>query len=376
MSEPSPARQTLAKLALVITSMLFALLIVEVGLRLVKPKPSPGPHTSATLLCGSCSHLFELNPRHPTISPQGLRDREFTPEPPEGTYRVLVLGDSVSYGVRTKAEDAFPKRLERLLGERWGKIEILNAGVPGYSPYNEWQLYLNKLRRFHANLVIVSVCLNDVVDPSLHWLRLISPALAHAVPDEAVPDPARHRASVLPFIDGVLANDASRSRRLLLRSSLYQRVDAYRRATKPMAHVTVNGKRVFAALSGEDLVGLDVLADYGSTEWGWLRGIYDQLGEAVRADGATLALVINPLEYELDPAYPISPGPAFARYCAERKLACFDLLPAMREHRAEKPFIGVDGDIFDIWHYTPTGHRIAAEALADLILKADLLPKR
>src|SRR5262249_54108034 len=129
-------------------------------------------------------------------------------------------------------------------------------------------------------------------------------------------------------------------------------------------------------LSAEDTTTMDVLADYDSTEWAWLRSIYDQILGAVRADGAAVAIVVNPLDYQLDPAYPIDPSPAFARYCPERKVPCFDLIPVMREHRAEHPFIGTRGGIIDLWHYAPAGHRIAAHALADMLLGAGLLPPR
>ena len=49
-------------------------------------------------------------------------------------------------------------------------------------------------------------------------------------------------------------------------------------------------------------------------------------------------VVVSPLAYQLDPEYPFLPQAQFARYCEERSLACLDLLPMLRDKRADKPF--------------------------------------
>jgi hypothetical protein len=102
--------------------------------------------------------------------------------------------------------------------------------------------------------------------------------------------------------------------------------------------------------------------------------VYDQLGDAVKADGATLGLINNPLLYQLDADYPVSVAPMFARYCEERRIPCFDLLATMRDHAAEHPFFGDTNRVMDVWHYTAAGHRIAGEALANMVHKAGLVP--
>ena len=309
-----------------VASVLVTLVACELGLRAMKPKPRPRA-PPPVLACGDCPYLFALNPAHPGISPQGLRDRVFSPAPPAGTFRILVLGDSVSYGTQTSAEIAFPKQLERELGERYGRVEVINASVPAYSPYNEWQYYVHRVRAFHPHLVLVSFCMNDVVDPSLHWATLVTTGVGRSVPDAAVPNMRHHREYALPELERRSMKNQGRLRRALLRTEIYARLDAYLRTLAPLPHVDVGGRSFRSFLSGEDTTSMEVLADGGSPEWAWLRGIYDQLIAAVRADGAAVAIVVNPLEYQLDPDYPIDPSPAFARYCAERKIPCFDLVP-------------------------------------------------
>ena len=74
-----------------------ALLIVELGLRLTRDSSEEKVPLHVT--CGDCPYLYELNPDHPDV-----RDRNMRPEPLGGmrlrsTFNVIVLGDSVAYGV-------------------------------------------------------------------------------------------------------------------------------------------------------------------------------------------------------------------------------------------------------------------------------------
>src|SRR5262245_29159034 len=45
----------------------------------------------------------------------GLRDYEFAEEKPPGTYRIVVVGDSVTFGPGVGLDETFAKRLERKL---------------------------------------------------------------------------------------------------------------------------------------------------------------------------------------------------------------------------------------------------------------------
>ena len=375
MSAASSARTWSIRLLLVTIGVCLALGLFEVALRLSRPAPvTRSPPTP--LICGDCPQIYELNPKHVGVSAQGFRDREFSLTPPDGTFRIAVLGDSVSYGLTVAPTAVFPKILETKLTESGARVEVINAGVPAYTPYNEWQLYLAKVRKYHPKLVLVSFCMNDVVDPTTHWMRLISPAIARNVPKAAVPNPEHHRTYAMQEFFSARSRQRSRVRNILRSSVIFQRLEAYLDTPRPKTSVTAGGKRFVAWLSGEDTTSIEVLADYDSVEWTWLRGIYDQLNDAVKADGATLGLIVNPLLYQLDADYPVSVAPAFARYCAERKIPCFDLLPTMREHAAEHPFIGENGEVLDIWHYNSTGHRIAGEALANMVRTAGLVPSQ
>ena len=74
---------------------------------------------------------------------QGMRDRDYRVEKPEGTFRVALVGDSIGAGWGVNVEDRFESILEELWNTRahvsaGKKVEIINCAVPGHSPGQRW----------------------------------------------------------------------------------------------------------------------------------------------------------------------------------------------------------------------------------------------
>jgi len=70
------------------------------------------------------------------IDSRGFRGRERPlPRQHDGTYRILCVGDSITFGFSVDQEAPFARRLEELLRTRYPSrpIEVVNAGVPGWS---------------------------------------------------------------------------------------------------------------------------------------------------------------------------------------------------------------------------------------------------
>src|SRR5262250_3032485 len=70
----------------------------------------------------------------------GLRNRELEPKKP-GTRRILFLGDSLIFSGETSSGELYTAVLEHRLNSRSGgrnvPVEVINAGVPGYTTYQE-----------------------------------------------------------------------------------------------------------------------------------------------------------------------------------------------------------------------------------------------
>lgn len=93
----------------------------------------------------------------------GFRDIEFPIAKPEGQFRVLAIGDSLTYGSGVLQEDAWPKALERLVARNGKPVHIINCGfAAGHMPsqYANW-LETDGLL-LDPDLVIIGMSLNDM----------------------------------------------------------------------------------------------------------------------------------------------------------------------------------------------------------------------
>lgn len=368
---PTASQRWLANAALSLASVGLLLGALEVGLR-VRGAAKPKMEANAPprfIACDACGYAFGLNPDHPEISSQGLRDREFAVPKPPGVTRVLVLGDSVTYGVRVSADRAWPKVLERRLYAVDPGIEVVNAGVTAWTPFNELHFYLERGRLLEPDVVILALCLNDVADPQLHWDALGK--TIREVPAESIPNPDYHEGHIRRELRLERLRD---NPSLLVRTLARRWLDRRRADHLDEAQRWVAGRRWPVYLTAEDTLPIDVLLDYESAEWRWLRASLDRVAEAVRSDGAELVLAVLPLAYQIDPDYPYVPWRSFARYCEERALRCVDLLPALRREPVEDTYLLRFSGVTDVWHFTPRGHRVVAEALERALLDAGLLP--
>lgn len=120
------------------------LLLLECGGRMVFNAPPPGklfePHPNRVVTLRPDSTQQVLLPGTPpvyfpvSISAQGLRDREFAAKQ-EGERRYIALGDSITFGWGLPVEESFPKQLERAYKAAGENVSVVNAGIPGYGPW-------------------------------------------------------------------------------------------------------------------------------------------------------------------------------------------------------------------------------------------------
>lgn len=92
----------------------------------------------------------------------GFRDRDHAIQAPDGTFRILVLGDSISMGLKVeRAEDVYPARLETRLLADGHDVEVMNFGVSGYNTQQEVATLRDKGLQFSPDLVLLQYSVND-----------------------------------------------------------------------------------------------------------------------------------------------------------------------------------------------------------------------
>ncbi len=101
-----------------------------------------------------------------TTNELGLREDSFLPKSDQ-LFRILCLGDSVTFGSGVPTENTFPRVLESRLQARATpsiKIDVINAGVAGYSFQNIVAFAENLITRLQPEVVIYTFVENDLDD--------------------------------------------------------------------------------------------------------------------------------------------------------------------------------------------------------------------
>jgi hypothetical protein len=101
------------------------------------------------------------------INELGFRDhREYALQKSPQTFRILVLGDSVTFGHGAIYDATYPYLLEQRLREWRPDVDwqVWNLGVPGYNTSQELALLNRVGPRFQPDLVIVGFFENDLQD--------------------------------------------------------------------------------------------------------------------------------------------------------------------------------------------------------------------
>jgi lysophospholipase L1-like esterase len=98
------------------------------------------------------------------INSFGARDHEFGPKKSD-IPRIVVIGDSFTFGFGVPLEDTYVKQLEVLLTEKLGPVEVLNLGVTAYQAWHFIELLEERVASLEPDLAIVAFFLDDMAYP-------------------------------------------------------------------------------------------------------------------------------------------------------------------------------------------------------------------
>jgi lysophospholipase L1-like esterase len=100
-----------------------------------------------------------------SINSEGLRDHEFSLDKPPDVYRIMMLGDSTTFGWGVKQQDTAAKFLERKLNADlptgYNRVEVMNTGVGNYDTVQEATYYETIGWKYHLDLVVLVFFIND-----------------------------------------------------------------------------------------------------------------------------------------------------------------------------------------------------------------------
>jgi lysophospholipase L1-like esterase len=121
-------------------------------------------------------------PACPPINSRGMRDDELSSDKPPGQVRVYAMGDSSVFGSGVPFEQTFSQRLEQQLNLARGSdpalrpraVEVINAGVPGYSSFQAMAM-LERNLDLRPDVVIAYLMNSDLMEfrgsPDSVWFK-------------------------------------------------------------------------------------------------------------------------------------------------------------------------------------------------------------
>ncbi|MEZ4771423.1 MAG: GDSL-type esterase/lipase family protein [Caldilineales bacterium] len=428
MSSSSPWRKIITGVLVATFSILFSLLLLEGGVRLLRLAPPnegtgwfwrvPDPATGWSLQPGATGRWFNPQMEYNVdvaINDDGLRDApRATLDKPAGVTRILLLGDSYVEGLRVPLEQTFGKVLEAQLNvdaPAGRRFEVVNAGVSGWGTDQELLWLRQHGAAYAPDLVLLAFFPGNDFENNSEVLevenmgRVQKPffhlnggelALSYFPFDPAaVPEPATDEQA-----SGAAASASGLSPAA---SWLKEHSALYRFAGPALAGGAPDFARSLAArgLLERSLVRSEVGGDtipvaYGvyrvplSDDWTNSVALTGALVGEMRDQAATLgaplaAVVVTAPEQ----VYPdrwqkrLDDTPAMANHTWDlnqpNQLAAqifeqagvpfLDLLPTFRAHaeQGDQLHLRQDG------HWTPAGERLAGEATAEFLVEQGML---
>lgn len=282
------------------------------------------------------------------INEQGLRGPVRAIPKPAGVRRVLFLGDSVTFGFQLENDaDTLPARAEAQLASLGATgVEAINAGVGGYSPWQEVRWFVEEGLQYEPDVVVVGFVLNDVSE-KLGLSRFGGNGQGFQLEHSRAAHGIAWRSNVV---------------RYLLK----------RRAQSTGADERFERSADLSVLSVGDLLTRPAAPEVSSA---WDRTLPElaRLVAHCRQRGIPILLVGLPYTIQLERPELDAPQRRLAAFASEQGIEFLDLAPVMRE-ALQRQGGELDALFLDALHLTPQGCEVAAEAIARRLIDGLYLP--
>lgn len=362
-------RKLLGNIGLLIFSIVFALVLLEIVVRIFYPQKLSFNVSQWDKYVGFTNiPNIEGYSEHPDyemfvkINSKGLRDREFTYEKPANTIRIGMFGDSFTFGEGVQNDETYSKVLEQMLWDNpeikqsGVNIEVLNFGVGKSGTSHQLALYRKEGKKYDLDMVMVGfLSVNDFSDNWNGVYYLENGELVHNPTAYSSIRKIQRVLNHIPFYKW--ASTHSHLVNMIKTSATIY--DDRKRGQETIEHSVEN-------------TNLDNSAIYQKQVELTVR-LFEEFRAEVEADGSDFFVSSFPFKYhkviirqeEENPPY-IAQCDTLLKVIRSREIEVFDLLPIYIEKPTEPYYFEHDG------HMTPKGHQLLAKSIYEYKL-ADIL---
>jgi len=263
------------------------------------------------------------------VNELGLRDTTFNRN---ADVKILLLGDSVSWGDGVALPEAYPYLLEKELNKRKPErtFEIINSGVPGYSTFQQLTYLKKRGLALKPNAIILQFCLNDVVE--------------------------RYNVLFEYGGDNIFLGVDTRGTLQGVHGWLVKHSRAY----EALARMSVNFGRVKQEYDVSQLMQ-DNLSPELEKAWSLTLAEIDDIYQLAENNKIPILFVIAPYRVQLqNPNRTNQPQKRLGRHVRGKKLEVMDLLPDFSGVASSQKGIRLFNDAN---HFSVIGHQLAANRL-------------
>jgi lysophospholipase L1-like esterase len=361
---PAGRRAIVGSLALSIASLILALAAAELYLRATAAHIAPQGGGVTAFVDNDANQLIVYGPRGRRLKPDahvvirnhflsgrdirvdtnshGFRDVELAQPKPADELRILVLGDSITWGMGLQVDEMFVERAEQRLRATMPTtdVQMINAGVVDIGLNEELDILEEQGLAVEPDVVVLAFYVNDSRPP---W---------------GFPEELGHRGWL--------------RRRFLLADMIYRHLKLQRLLDTHGIHreIWVDGHERFDWRSSRsEFLELAALAryDWGAAwqpgSWAVIRAGLSRLQALSQRHRFEVAVVAFPVAHQVYARFvEDTPQQTLRAEAAALGFPYLDLLPVLRATSQHTLF-------FDQCHPTATGSAIIGEAIAVFLLE-------
>jgi hypothetical protein len=287
----------------------------------------------------------------------GLRGKDI-PSKKDNEIRILILGDSFTFGIGVEEDETYSSKLEVLLNSKIDKaFKVINAGFPGLGTYTQLHFFKEYGLKLNPDLVILQFYI-DVFENMRYkkWKEELNLSL------DKIERSKNYNAIV----------EKSNLFRNFLKKSIF-----LRKLHDRCVLLTLNFKKDYSDVTWGWTPNNEVAflkKDTQLTKWGWqiTKEALSEINNTAKQNNISLIILVTPAWCQLTNKVPgnnynkydlAKPNRILEEFATNNNIMLFDPLPLFQKFVNPQKYY-----YFYDQHWTKDGHEFIAKKLSNLML--------